>query len=141
MEYLDSRVAMIKVLLALEDAAIAARPNQLPGKSAVELSYLSTRIREIAMDHAMAVDLLGPDLAQNFRSLVADMREAMYLDELADSPELAADGSTVRLKFSFGPSTWLEAEPIPLASPANDAWRQSHRIRLRHIFRQGLVSA
>jgi hypothetical protein len=107
----------------------------------VELSYLSSRIREVAMDHAIAVEALGPDLAQNLRSLVADMREAMYLGELADLPEIVMEDDSVKLRFVLGPSTWLEAEPIGNASKADNAWRQSHRVKLLHIHRNGSISA
>jgi len=98
-------------------------------------------MRDVAMDHEVAVDTLGPDLAQDLRSLVADMREAMYLGELADLPEVTVKDDTVKLRFLLGPSSWLEVEPIGHVSISNDSWLQSHRVKLLHIYRHGLISA
>lgn len=107
----------------------------------MELSYLSAQIREIAMDHKVAVAALGLDLAQNLRSLVADMREAMYLGELADLPDVAVEDESVKLRFVLGQSTWLEVEPVSHASITNDGWQQAHRVKLLYIYRHGLISA
>lgn len=93
------------------------------------------------MDHEVAVKALGPDLAQNLRSLVADMREAMYLGELADLPEIVMDDDSVKLRFLLGPRTWLEAEPTGNVAKADNGWRQSHRVKLIHIHRNGTISA
>jgi hypothetical protein len=93
------------------------------------------------MDHEVAVKALGLDLAQNLRSLVADMREAMYLGELADLPEIVMEDDSVKLRFLLAPTAWLEAEPIGSASQADNGWRQSHRVKLLHIHRNGTISA
>jgi hypothetical protein len=92
------------------------------------------------MDHEAAVDMLGDELARDLRSIVADMREAMYLGELADLPEITVDAGTIKLRFVIGPSSWLEVEPIGYPALPNDSWRQSHRVKLLHIYRDGLIS-
>ncbi|MET4220986.1 hypothetical protein ACVWWG_004565 [Bradyrhizobium sp. LB7.2] len=107
----------------------------------MELSYLSSRIREVAMEHGIATEALGPDLARSLRSVIADMREAMYLGELADLPEIMMEGETIKLRFHLGPGTWLVVQPIGANSMTSDGWRQSHRIKLLDICRQGLISA
>ncbi|MDH2346808.1 hypothetical protein [Bradyrhizobium sp. SSUT77] len=103
----------------------------------MELSYLSSRMREVAMDHGIATEALGPDLAQTLRSIIADMREAMYLGELADLPEIMMEGETVKLRFHLGLGTWLIVEPIGANSMTNDGWRQSHRVKLLDITGRG----
>lgn len=90
------------------------------------------------MDHGVAVDALGSDLAQSLRSVIADMREAMYLGELADLPEIMVEGNIVKLRFLLGPGTWLVVEPIGLASVTNESWRQSHRVKVLHITGRGV---
>ncbi|MFZ5716740.1 MAG: hypothetical protein ACOY3N_28275 [Bradyrhizobium sp.] len=103
----------------------------------MELSYLTSRIRELVMDHGMATAALGPDLAQSLRSIVADMREAMYLGELADLPEVMMEGEAVKLMFLLGPDTWLVVEPIGIKAMTIESWRQSHRIKLLQIAGRG----
>lgn len=89
------------------------------------------------MDHGLATETLGPDLAQSLRSVIADMREAMYLGELADLPEAMMEGETVKLRFLLGPGTWLVAEPIGANSMTNGSWQQSHRVKLLQITGRG----
>ncbi|WP_271582684.1 hypothetical protein [Bradyrhizobium sp. CCBAU 45389] len=103
----------------------------------MELSYLTSRIREVAMDHGIATAALGPDLAQSLRSIIADMREAMYLGELADLPEIIMEGETVKLRFLLGPGTWLVVEPIGIKAMTIESWRQSHRVKLLQIAGRG----
>lgn len=92
------------------------------------------------MDHDSAISTLGSDLAQNLRSLVADIRAAMYLDELADGPVVSDEGGSATLKFPLGSNSWLEAEPVGQFSIADGNWRQSHRLKLLHIYREGSIS-
>lgn len=89
------------------------------------------------MDHGLATEALGPGLAQSLRSVIADMREAMYLGELADLPEVVMEGETVKLRFLLGPDTWLVVEPIGINSMTGDSWQQSHRIKVLHIEGRG----
>jgi len=94
------------------------------------------------MNQDVAADALGRDIAQSLRSVVADMREAMYLGEVADLPEIVVmEDETVKLRFLLGPSTWLEVEPIGHALATNHSWQQSHRVKFLHIYMHGLISA
>ena len=90
------------------------------------------------MDHASAVSALGSELAQSLRSLVADMREALYLEELADVPRISEDRRAV-LQFALGFCSWLEAEPVGQFTIASGNWRQSHRLKLLHVYKEGSV--
>ena len=85
------------------------------------------------MDHARAIQALGPDLAQSLRSVIADMREAMYLGELADLPEITMEGETTTLRFLLRPGMWLVVEPLGVNPVTSEHWRQSHRVKLLHI--------
>jgi hypothetical protein len=124
----------------LEGCCHRRKTHQSPGKSPVEFTYLSVRMRKITIDQDVAIKTLGPDLAQSFRSLIADMREAMFLGELADLPEIIGQHDSVKLRFVIESNAWLEVEPVGRGSMANGQWRQSHRVKLLHIYRSGIVS-
>ncbi len=92
------------------------------------------------MDQKVATENLGVDLAQSFRSFVADMREATFLGELTDVPEIFQDGNSVKLRFVIESNAMLEVEPVGRGVTANDQWRQAYRVKLVHIYRNGIVA-
>lgn len=90
------------------------------------------------MDDRRAIAELGVDLAQSFLSIVADLREAMYLGELADLPEVATKGETVTLKLPLAKGTWLVVEPVGSGPVTDGSWKQSHRVKLLDIDSGGI---
>lgn len=92
------------------------------------------------MDQDVATAKLGADLAKSFRSLVADMREAVFLGELPDLPEIFQLGDSVKLKFVIESDAVLEVEPVGRGVMVNGLWRQAHRVKLLHVYRNGIIA-
>lgn len=93
-------------------------------------------MRAIAFDRKAAQKLLGDDLAQAFLSLLADMGNAMYLDELVDPPS-AVRPDPVTLDYRLGPDCILEVQPIGVHAVDMTNWATAHRIKLVRIVQNG----
>lgn len=106
---------------------------------ALELTYLTSKIRSAATDGKAACKMLGEDLARSFHSVVADIRDAMYMGEVPDTQEVPLADGKMGLNYLLGHSAVLEVEPI--GSDPNDVnnWRQVHRVRLVRIVQDGKV--
>jgi hypothetical protein len=83
--------------------------------------------------------MLGDDLARSFHSIVADIRDAMYMGEVPGTQEIELADGKIGLNYLLGHLAILEVEPI--GSAPNDAhnWRQVHRVRLLRIVQDGKV--
>lgn len=106
---------------------------------ALELSYLTSKIRSAATDGKAARKMLGDDLARSFHSIVADIRDAMYMGEVPGTQEIELATGKIGLNYLLGHLAVLEVEPM--GSAPNDAhnWRQVHRVRLLRIVQNGKV--
>ena len=93
-------------------------------------------MRTIAFDRKAAQKSLGDDLAEAFLSLVADMRNAMYLDELVDAPE-AVRSDPVILEYKLGLDCILEVQPIGVQAVSMTNWATVHRVKLVRIAQNG----
>lgn len=95
-------------------------------------------MRDAVMDKHFARRVLGAN-ANAFLSLVADLKEAMFLGELADEPQVLRTDSGKWLRYRFALCLELELRPI-IEWPACDSrWREAHRVKLLHILRDGGV--
>jgi hypothetical protein len=93
-------------------------------------------MRAIAFDRKAAQKSLGDDLAEAFLSLVADMGNAMYLDELVDPPA-AVRSDPVILEYQLGPGCFLEVQPIGVHAVDMTDWATAHRAKLVRIVQNG----
>lgn len=82
--------------------------------------------------------MLGDDLARSFHSLVADMRDAVYLGEVPSEPQAQEVDGRVGLNYTLGVSAVLEVEPI--GTDGRD-WANVHRVKLLRILEKGTVLA
>lgn len=91
-------------------------------------------MRDIAMRHTVATAVLGSEVSGHFRSLLADIKEAMFLSELIDLPKVSRHEKDVRLTFFFSANAWLEAEPVDVEG---QQWQQCHRLKLLYVYKDG----
>ena len=101
---------------------------------ALEFSFDSEELKSAVVDEAMALRHLGEVTTRSLIGLVADMREAMFLGEIADVPRLVAAGPNFRLRYDLGLGYALEVQPIidPGAGGA-EPWRGAYRVKLLRI--------
>jgi len=93
-------------------------------------------MRKIAGDRGAARKKLGNELADAFLSLIADMRNAMYLGELLESP-IVVGGSPLLLQYPLIPGCTLEIQPLGSGLIDQSNWSSVHRIRLLHVVKEG----
>jgi hypothetical protein len=111
-----------------------------PGRlrtTAVELSYQTQKIKKASMSENAARKALGEDLARAFLGQIADMREAMFLGELPDKPEVALENNGVILNYLLGESVTLEVEPVGVGKIDAAAWPDVHRVKLVRVHNKG----
>lgn len=89
------------------------------------------------MNETAARKALGDDLARIFLGQIADMREAMFLGELPDVPEVAQKNGVVILNYPLGESASLEVEPVVVGKIDAASWPDVHRVRLVRVHNQG----
>lgn len=85
--------------------------------------------------------MLGEDLAQTFRGLIADLRNAMYLSEVPDGPAIRVAEGKFGLNYPLGDSAVLEVEPVGAGAINEGNWGDVHRIKLLRIVDDGKVLA
>lgn len=91
------------------------------------------------MNDAAARKALGDEVARLFRGQVTDMRQAMFLGELPDDPQVLTDGDRLALNYPLGESAVLEVEPIGVGQVSVDNWRDVHRVKLVRVHENGAV--
>lgn len=106
------------------------------GRSILEFTFGLAKMRAIAFDRKAAQKSLGDDLAEAFLSLVADMGNAMYLDELVEPPA-AIRSDPVILEYQLGPDCILEIQPIGVQAVDMTNWATAHRVKLVRIVQTG----
>lgn len=89
------------------------------------------------MDETVARKVLGEELARSFRSLVADMKDAMFLGEVPDRPEPISSSARLRLAYVLGDSAVLEVEPIGPGIIDHSSWGDVHRVKLVRVHKDG----
>ncbi|MER9069617.1 hypothetical protein NKH84_24080 [Mesorhizobium sp. M0902] len=102
----------------------------------MELTYDLPSMRKIAGDRNVAREKLGDELADAFFSLVADMRNAMYLGELLESPTVIGD-SPLLLQYPLTPGCVLEIQPLANGLVDQESWSTTHRVELVRIVKEG----
>lgn len=91
------------------------------------------------MDKNVARRVMDQNEAGAFFSLVADLKDAMFVGELADTPQVQQTSCGLRLRYPFASGCELELKPI-IGRPTGDGlWREAHRVKLLHILRDGNV--
>ena len=105
-------------------------------QSILEFTFGTAKMRIIAFDRKAAQKSLGDDLAAAFHSLVADLGNAIYLDELVDPPA-AIQPDPVILEYRFGPDCILEVQPIGEHTVDTANWAATHRAKLVRIVQNG----
>lgn len=115
---------------------LASRELLADGQSILDFTFDLAEMRAIAFDRKTAQKLLGHDLAEAFHSLVADMRNAMYLDELVDSPA-AVRSDPIILEYRLGSDCILEVQPIGVRAVDMTNWAIVHRLKLVRIVQNG----
>lgn len=93
-------------------------------------------MRKIAGDRNAARNKLGDELADAFFSFVADMRNAMYLGELLESPTVVGVGPLLLL-YPLTPLCALEIQPLGNVVDQN-SWSAVHRVKLVRIVKEGV---
>ncbi|MFC5396017.1 hypothetical protein [uncultured Bosea sp.] len=116
--------------------SLALRELLADGRSILEFTFGLAKMRAIAFDRKAAQKSLGDDLAEAFLSLVADMGNAMYLDELVDPPA-AVRSDPVILEYQLGPDCILEVQPIGVHAVDMTNWATAHRVKLVRIVQNG----
>ena len=105
----------------------------------MELTFETDDIRDATMDKNVARRVMAQDKAEFLFSLVADLKDAMFVGELADDPQVMQTNRGMRLRYPFASGYDLELEPI-MGRPAEDGlWREAHRVKLLHILHDGAV--
>ena len=104
----------------------------------MELTYLTPRIRSVTVDGKVARKMLGEDVARSFHSVIADMRDAMYLGEVPGTQEVELADGAVGINFPLGDSAVLEVEPVGIGAGGVG---MVHRVKLVRILRDGKVLA
>jgi hypothetical protein len=100
----------------------------------LELTYLTPKLRSATTDGKTARKMLGEELARSFHSVVADIRDAMYLGEVPGILEIINIDGSFELSFPLGGSSALEVETLGVAVAD---WSQAHRLRLLRIVKNG----
>jgi hypothetical protein len=103
----------------------------------VELSYQTTKIKKASINESAARKALGDDLARVFLGQIADMREAMFLGELPDEPEVTLKNGGVILNYPLGESVSLEVEPVGVGKIDAATWHGVHRVKIVRVHNQG----
>lgn len=93
-------------------------------------------MRTIALDRKAAQKSLGDDLAEAFHSLVADLGNAMYLNELVEPPA-AVRPDPVILEYRLGADCLLEVQPIGVHAVDITNWATAYRAKLVRIVQNG----
>ncbi len=108
--------------------------HNVRSEMALEFSFDSEALKNVVVDEAMARRHLGEATTLSLYSLVADMKEAMFLGEIADIPRLVAAGPDFRLRYALGLGYALEVQPIigPDAGGV-EPWRGAYRVKLLRI--------
>jgi hypothetical protein len=105
----------------------------------LELTYETLKIQKATMNEIAARKALGEDLARLFRGQIADMRQAMFLGELPDTPQIVDANGRFALNYPLGESAFLEVEPIGLGQMDANSWRDVHRVKLVRVHDNGVV--
>lgn len=93
-------------------------------------------MRAITFDQKLAQKSLGDDLAEAFLSLVADMRNAMYLGELVEEPR-AVRLDPIILEYELRCGCILEVQPIGVHAVDLTNWPTVHRVKFVRIVQNG----
>lgn len=104
----------------------------------LELTYDSRGMRKIATDGGAAAKALGAELAEAFMSLVADIRNAMYLGELLEGPAIV-QSDPLLLQYALAPGCVLEVQPVENNHAAPINWRAAHRVKLIRLIKDGVT--
>lgn len=107
----------------------------------LEFAFLSTTIRQVTLDKDTAYKLLGPELASDYFSLIADMRDALFLGELVDAPGISHDDKVLLLAYQIRAGSFLEVEPLGKERIREKDWESAFRVRLRQITSNSKVLA
>lgn len=90
----------------------------------------------MATDRNYAQRAFGSDLAEAFLSLVADMRNAMYLGELLETPIILRN-EPLLLQYPLISAFALEIQPIGSGNIDENSWSTVHRVKLIHVVEKG----
>lgn len=93
-------------------------------------------MRTIALNRKAAQKSLGNDLAEAFLSLIADLRNAMYLGELVDPPATVRSDPVI-LEYKLSSDCILEVQPIWVQAVEMTCWATAHRVKLVRIVQNG----
>jgi hypothetical protein len=107
------------------------------GRVRLELTFGTSSLRKAATDRDFAREVLGEDFAEGFLSFVADMRNAMYLGELVDSPELVS-GEPLRLRYKINRACDLLVQPVGSSPVDSSNWHVVHRAKLVCVVQDGV---
>ncbi|MBO9184576.1 hypothetical protein ACQZ4Y_03970 [Rhizobium sp. L80/93] len=99
------------------------------GKTDLQLTYISTAIRQVTLDRDVARQLLGPQRAGIYQGLIADLREADFLGEVPGEWHVQDTDKGLLVSFDIGDRTALVVEPL------DKDWQSAHRVLLRKINR------
>jgi hypothetical protein len=102
----------------------------------LEFTFGTVKMRTIAFDQKAAQKSLGDDLAEAFHSLLADLGNAMYLNELVDPP-VAIQPDPVTLEYRFGSDCILVVQPTGVHAVDMTNWATAHRAKLIRIVQDG----
>ena len=93
----------------------------------MEIAFALAKMQEIALDRKAAQKSLGDDLAEALLSLVADMRNAVFLGELIDPPAMVQP-EPLKLPYSLPPDCFLEVQPVGTRGVDATVWASAHRV-------------
>lgn len=106
------------------------------GQSILDFTFDLAKMRAITFDRKSAQKSLGDDLAEAFLSLVADMRNAMYLNELVEAP-ITVRSDPLILEYRLGSGCILEVQPIGVHPVDWTNWPTVHRVKFVRIIENG----
>lgn len=115
---------------------LTSRDLLADGQSILDFTFDLAKMRAITFDRKSAQKLLGHDLAEAFLSLVADMRNAMYLDELVEAPATVRSDPVI-LEYRLGSDCILEVQPIGVRAVDMTNWATVHRVKFVRIVQNG----
>jgi len=128
---------------AVVGGCITDQPSEIrslmAGFDHLELQFLSPAISDVTLDKDVASGLLGADLTASYNALVADIRDALFLGELPDSPIVSHQHGNLHLSYRIEGDTFLEVEPIGKSIVRQSEWQKAFRVRLRNITSAGKV--
>ncbi|MEN3232707.1 hypothetical protein PUR29_03630 [Methylobacterium ajmalii] len=103
----------------------------------LELSFSTAELKKMALSDAVATSFFGTCVAGKFKSLLSDMRIALSLGEVPQSPRIETRDQQLRMFYKISPNFELEIRPVSILFVGIDNWHRVHRVEIIGIHGNG----